>query len=158
MIPALWRKKDNGRQDMLGKIRKKLKGKKGFTMVELIVVIVIILVLAAALVPQLLKYVEKAREANCKNEAATLLAQIQADYVASQATETGVEMPSEIQSVTIEESDEEITKDTAIEAKNAKYYVSNAEGQEGEITCFIYANSTHKAWWIMDTGWGVGKK
>ena len=48
------------------------KNKQGFTMVELIVVIVIILVLAAVLVPSLLKYIDKANQAKCRSEAATL--------------------------------------------------------------------------------------
>lgn len=49
---------------------KKSDRKKGFTMVELIVVIVIILVLAAVLVPSLLKYIRKAQEAAAIEECA----------------------------------------------------------------------------------------
>lgn len=39
---------------MIKKLRDKSKNKKGFTMVELIVVVVIILILTAVMVPQLL--------------------------------------------------------------------------------------------------------
>lgn len=49
---------------------RKSNRKKGFTMVELIVVIVIILVLAAVLVPSLLKYIRKAQEAAAIEECA----------------------------------------------------------------------------------------
>ena len=42
---------------------KKLKDKKGFTLVELIVVLVILAILAALLVPALTGYIDKARKA-----------------------------------------------------------------------------------------------
>lgn len=46
---------------MIGKLRQRLhkskNGKKGFTLVELIVVIVIILILAAVMVPLLMNYI-----------------------------------------------------------------------------------------------------
>ena len=41
---------------------KKLKEKKGFTLVELIVVLVILAILAALLIPALTKYIDKAKE------------------------------------------------------------------------------------------------
>mgnify|MGYP000615173535 FL=1 len=41
---------------------KKLKGKKGFTLVELIVVLVILAILAALLVPALTGYIDKAND------------------------------------------------------------------------------------------------
>ena len=43
---------------------KKLKEKKGFTLVELIVVLVILAILAALLIPALTKYIDKAKEIN----------------------------------------------------------------------------------------------
>ena len=73
---------------MIKKLRDKSKNKKGFTMVELIVVVVIILILTAVMVPQLLKYVDKAKQANAKADAATILSQVQADYAAAQLTKT----------------------------------------------------------------------
>lgn len=41
---------------------KKLKEKKGFTLVELIVVLVILAILAALLIPALTGYIDKAKE------------------------------------------------------------------------------------------------
>ena len=46
---------------MLSKIRA-LKEKKGFTLVELIVVLVILAILAALLIPALTGYIDKARK------------------------------------------------------------------------------------------------
>ncbi|MCF0134731.1 MAG: prepilin-type N-terminal cleavage/methylation domain-containing protein [Blautia sp.] len=67
-------------------MKENLKNKKGFTLVELIVVIVIILVLAAALVPNVYKYIGKASQANAKQNAATVLTEVQSDlaeYIAA---------------------------------------------------------------------------
>lgn len=47
---------------MLNKLIKASKNKKGFTLVELIVVLVILAILAAILVPTLIGYINKARE------------------------------------------------------------------------------------------------
>ena len=46
---------------------KKLKDKKGFTLVELIVVLVILAILAALLVPALTGYIDKARSCCCRD-------------------------------------------------------------------------------------------
>ena len=67
---------------------KKNSGKKtsckGFTLVELIVVIVIILVLSAVLVPTVLKYIGKSREAACRSDRSTLYMEICAAYADGQ--------------------------------------------------------------------------
>lgn len=47
---------------MLERIRKIREDKKGFTLVELIVVLVILAILAALLVPALTKYIDKAKD------------------------------------------------------------------------------------------------
>lgn len=49
-----------------------LKNKKGFTLVEIVIVIVIIAILAAILVPNLTRWIEKAKIANLKSEADTV--------------------------------------------------------------------------------------
>ena len=54
------------------------KDQKGFTLVELIVVLVILAILAALLVPALLGYIDKAREAKYLEEARSIYTAIQA--------------------------------------------------------------------------------
>ncbi|MGF6991008.1 type IV pilus assembly protein PilA [Lachnospiraceae bacterium PF1-21] len=66
---------------LLGKLRNRLKNKKGFTLVELIVVIVIIAILAALIVPSVMKYIDKARDQQLKADARSL-------YIAAQTAAT----------------------------------------------------------------------
>lgn len=47
---------------MLEKLRNKRKDKKGFTLVELIVVLIILAILAALLIPALTGYIDKAKD------------------------------------------------------------------------------------------------
>lgn len=57
---------------------KKLKNKKGFTLVELIVVLVILAILAALLVPALTGYIDKAREQSLISQGSMVLTAAQA--------------------------------------------------------------------------------
>ena len=65
---------------MLNKLLK-LRNKKGFTLIELIVVLVILAILAAAAIPTMMGYVENAKKAQ-------YLANCRAVYVAGQAATT----------------------------------------------------------------------
>lgn len=66
---------------------KKLKDKKGFTLVELIVVLVILAILAALLIPALTGYIDKAREQSMITEGSLVLTAAQATV--SEAYGTG---------------------------------------------------------------------
>lgn len=132
---------------MFKKLRNKYKTKNGFTMVELIVVIVIILVLAGALVPSLMKYVDNAKKANCKADAAVILSQLQADYTASKAKEqTGVPMITVFEGINIKKENK---VSVTSEKRNAVY-----QEKDGEITLFSYYDGEkYTATWTSNTGW-----
>lgn len=139
------------------KLREKCKNKKGFTMVELIVVIVIILVLAAVLVPSLLKYVNKANEANCKADAATILSQLQSDYAAAQANDqTGVTIGTDYK---VGDVSVTVTTTTLAPTKGTAQYTEKSVAGTGtaykEISSFAYNNGKYVATWTLDPASGA---
>lgn len=136
---------------MLKNLRQKAKNKKGFTLVELIVVIVIILILAAVLVPSLLKYVDRAKQANCRADAATVLSQLQADYAAGQASaQTGVGAVGAGYTVNNIPVTEDATGTAAPNDNTAIFTIVNAE-----IIRFVYNDSEYTATWTTAAGWTV---
>lgn len=132
------------------KLREKCKNKKGFTMVELIVVIVIILVLAAVLVPSLLKYINRANEANVKSDAATALVQLQADAADwySDSTKTGAFAPTEVAGVTVQAIGSTGYTSTPDNGKCA-FIISS----DKDIESFSYGNAKYTIEWTKADGW-----
>ena len=63
----------------------KKTGKKGFTLVEVIVVLVILAILAALLIPSMVKWIDKAHEKEAIVEARTIV--MAAQTIASEAYE-----------------------------------------------------------------------
>ena len=59
-------------------MKKLIKNKKGFTLIELIVVIAILAVLAAILIPSIMNYVAEARDARNDSNARALYSEIAA--------------------------------------------------------------------------------
>lgn len=133
---------------MFKKLREKSKNKKGFTLVELIVVIVIILVLAAVMVPSVLKYVEKANQANTKADAATILVQVQADaadaYLAS-----GTYTPQTINGV----APNTTATNGKFTAKDPANQYAVALNADGDVTAFAYRDGKYFINWTKEGGW-----
>jgi prepilin-type N-terminal cleavage/methylation domain-containing protein len=61
-------------------MKKRLKNKNGFTLVELLVVLVILAILAAVIVPTLTGYIERAREKNIIQNARRCLLAAQTEF------------------------------------------------------------------------------
>lgn len=133
--------------DMLKKIKENLKNKKGFTLVELIVVIVIILVLATVMVPQVLKYVDQARMANCKSDAATILSQVQVDLITRE-----VQDELNLEPVALGSGLVNVKEDGSIPGENEASVTLKA----GEVVSFAYNDGKYTASW-SSSGWSIDK-
>ena len=128
-------------------------------MVELIVVIVIILVLAAVLVPSLLRYIDKANQANCKADGATIMSQVQADvadaFGNASTTLTADEMPTVTVGNVQATYTAPITIAAAGDGKVAQYTVdiSATSDTYGDIIAFAYQDGKHWVSWTTGGGW-----
>lgn len=65
------------------------KNKKGFSLVELIIVIAIMVALIAVMAPQFVRYVQQSREATLQQAAEETLAVAKAEYALGKLTGTG---------------------------------------------------------------------
>lgn len=133
-------------KNVFKKLGKKQKNNKGFSLVELIVVIAIMAVLVGVLAPQLIKYVEKSREAtdiqNCDSIASALKS-----YYSDKETATDITIEIEESGITTGNTDAALVdaglEKTKLKGKNwskikmefntgtgvVKYTVTNASGK-----------------------------
>lgn len=150
---------------MIKKLRQNRKNKKGFTLVELIVVIVIILVLAAVMVPSVLRYVEKARQASCKADAAATLVELQAnvaDLFASADKEIKLtDLPETVLGKTLNPMSSGGTWEdgkTKVTSNDGDYYVALVDDAaknvyRGDLVQFIYSDGNYTIYWTAAGGW-----
>lgn len=137
---------------MIANLRAKLKSKKGFTLVELIVVIVIILILAAVMVPSLTKYIGKANMANTKSNASAVLSQLQADAAGKAALGTDDE------DIKLPEGDTDYMGTRCIGLSSNAVSGSNQSGftymeEDGQVTAFSFGDGKYYLTWNKDAGW-----
>ena len=113
---------------MFEKIRK-MKNKKGFTLVELIVVLVILAILAALLVPALTKYIDKANEEKATSECRMVV-------MAAQTAGTEYYAKNDSLSETGNKKPETSTIDCYSELSNANYTVTY--DTSGKVKSVVY--------------------
>lgn len=113
---------------MFEKIRK-MKNKKGFTLVELIVVLVILAILAALLVPALTKYIDKANEEKATSECRMVV-------MAAQTAGTEYYAKNDSFSETGNKKPETSTIDCYSELPNANYTVTY--DTSGKVKSVVY--------------------
>lgn len=127
------------------KMFKKLKDKKGFTLVELIVVLVILAILAALLVPALTGYIDKARNKQivAETRSAVIAAQTLVDEAYSRSTQavtattTGTADTTEVAVGSEKVSNADVAKLAELTTANIKRIEISAEGK---VTKLIYTN------------------
>ena len=122
---------------MLSKIRA-LKEKKGFTLVELIVVLVILAILAALLVPALTGYIDRAN--NEKIIAETRAAVMAAQTIASEGYANNTKTLSEGSSVSVDGASTAYV--TAIKnLAEVSGTVTSVSVSEGKVTSLTYSGT-----------------
>ena len=140
-------------KNVFKKLGKKQKTNKGFSLVELIVVIAIMAVLVGVLAPQLMKYVEKSREAtdiqNCDSIASALKAyyadkEDQTDPVTINVTSTGV---SETSDPAVKDAGMVKTK---LKGKNWTNIAIKYKPADGSIEYTITEDTTNKPYYKIE--------
>lgn len=139
------------------------KNKKGFTLVEVIVVLVILAILAAILVPRLTGWIDQAKDKTATGEGHLVLSALQA--YASDAYGKGTLGSSGI-SGTLSgnqltevnnylEGDIEITENTSSKSSNL---TDIAIGADGAVTAFTYQASNGNTIYYYDGGFNSTAK
>lgn len=143
---------------MLKRLRDRVTNKKGFTLVELIVVVVIILVMSAILIPNVLKYTRQASEANTKQTAASILTEVQVqvadanisgetinNYVIGGASVSKIDSKSNLSIDDKGSADTPKAEFVVDEAATSNYY--------GQVTYFAYQDGKNYITWSNQMGW-----
>lgn len=126
------------------KMMKKLKEKKGFTLVELIVVLVILAILAALLIPALTGYIDRAKRKSVVAETrqAVMAAQTLVDEAYAKedvgADTVGIEGGTKPEGATVSISKEDIADLAEVTDSNIK---DGAEVENGVVKKFVYSAS-----------------
>lgn len=122
---------------MFEKIRK-MKNKKGFTLVELIVVLVILAILAALLVPALTGYIDKAREQSIQAETRMIVMAVQTESTTAYGKDqtkfaaTGKFIDSELKDVV------SLAEVKALSATTPKAFFKATVDKNGAVTELTY--------------------
>lgn len=123
-----------------------MKNKKGFTLIEIVIVIVIIAILAAILVPNLTRWIDRAKLASLKSEADTVRNTVAAQILSE------VKDGQEIAGATQADFDEDFWTEVSEEANttlqcsdpDADGYVTFTV-EKGGLIEFTYSTDGHTA-------------
>ena len=122
-------------KELLLKDWKKLKNKKGFTLIEIIVVLVILGILAAIAVPAVMGYIDDAKESKYVAEAHSIYIVIQTEEARAKATAAD--------DITYESIEKEAIKKTSLEDVTIAPTPTNVTPKEEKAT-------SYKVTWTSD--------
>ena len=139
---------------------KKLKDnkKKGFTLVELIVVLVILAILAALLIPALTGYINKAKEKSIVAETrqAVMAAQTLVDEAYGKLDLTAADDAIEIGTGAVEGKTVVKISDIATLAEVKEANITSATVKAGKVTGLVYTNDGKTCTYTSGTDGGKG--
>lgn len=148
---------------------KKLKDKKGFTLVELIVVLVILAILAALLVPALTGYIDKANQekviAECRSVVMAAQTTASEYYGLNKGLKDSTNDADNVKTALaqIQTLAEVPTKTTGTEGATTKepvwHYlitIDTANGENNVVTQVIFDDGTNMVTYTKDTSTGEG--
>lgn len=143
---------------MFEKIRK-MKNKKGFTLVELIVVLVILAILAALLIPALTGYIDKANQEKVVAETRMIVMAVQTEAStyygtkgSSGAITTGTLAKLNDTDDASKAAFEEIVKLAEVKGLGTTTSFTATVGTNGAVTSVTYYNGTYVCTYTASTG------
>ncbi len=143
---------------MFEKIRK-MKNKKGFTLVELIVVLVILAILAALLVPALTGYIDKANQEKVVAETRMIVMAVQTEASTYYGTKGSSGAITAGTLAKLNDTDdaskaafEEIVKLAEVKGLGTTTSFTATVGTNGAVTSVTYYNGTYVCTYTASTG------
>ncbi len=118
---------------MIRMLRKRMKGEKGFTLIELLVVIIIIAILAAIAIPTFLGQRQKAQDAAAKSLVRNAMTAIESSYVDNQTF-----VPATMDATALKAIEPSITFANLVNASTAATAVasSNTVNYDGTLSTY----------------------
>ena len=143
---------------MFEKIRK-MKNKKGFTLVELIVVLVILAILAALLIPALTGYIDKANQEKVVAETRMIVMAVQTEASTYYGTKGSSGAITAGTLAKLNDTDdaskaafEEIVKLAEVKGLGTTTSFTATVGTNGAVTSVTYYNGTYVCTYTASTG------
>lgn len=143
---------------MFEKIRK-MKNKKGFTLVELIVVLVILAILAALLIPALTGYIDKANQEKVVAETRMIVMAVQTEastYYGTKGSSGAITVGTLAKLNDTDDASkaafEEIVKLAEVKGLGTTTSFTATVGTNGAVTSVTYYNGTYVCTYTASTG------
>ncbi|BFL48036.1 type IV pilin protein [Lactonifactor longoviformis] len=138
--------------NVMKKLRDSRKNKKGFTLVELIVVLVILAILMAILIPALTGYIRKAQDKQVLAEGRNVLMAAQTalseQYEAKTDTGTIADVAEKVKAEISDLTDSELTGNYEVIANPDTYKVESLKYDNGKKVAVYSSTGDNKGWTV----------